>query len=529
MSHKKFILSYILIFLISICIIGIFNYNVIRENVIEYMPTTWGEPVDISSGDITRDFAVIYTENTYIVAHIDNLDLVILSVNDLGEKLQEKRVALDGKFIKNIELIDEEGQLYLTYNIRAKGTDSFRIIELDKELNLSEERRVEGVTLSAHLDGTLYAIERDNKIEIIDISNGNIVPAIDDIAVSEMKGITVNDKKIIVYGEESFRYGYFTYDNGKINQQEIMYLGNNMLLTFENLRVTEDKGDLIIVLDHLSKNNSIGNYVYRYNFAKNEVVKIIGLEESMGSVGKYVEVPEIVVNHPTIKIVGRVNRKIGMETKSEDLVGVGFDEDGNLVEEGVINAYSSYYKHGEMCNEAIFYIKFNSYSEKSIRMSSQNPEFIKLGTDNYDYENSVISGIFLDKLLLSIVLILFVCVFLGATYALALGIHFLICSRNFDRYEYPMLIIILALSCLSKILVFYKIFYSSATTNRHLPVIFQNFWMAVLVNIIISGIFALGNIYYYKKNNKEISYGEIFLLLMIDGFISLFLFYPTIF
>ena len=532
MDEQKFKLKYALAFLILIFTVSIFNYMLINTEVQEYLPSSWGDPIEISKGDISKDIGVQYLNNEYIISHIDGENLSVVKISNTGDILKKSSIPLETKFIKNIDVFSDSESIILSFTQRTKGVDSLNVIKLNSKLEVIEQHKLNAVKIASQLQDSIYALANSNSISIIDISTMDIISSVETSTIVQMDAVKIGNTSYVIYSDTDQNFYSIAYDNGTILPEEKIMQITSIGTKIEDLRTLESNGDLLIIQKHIdmsfnSVNTDLGDFIYRHSLANKTTSEPYSVNEALIDVGVFPVSSKIVKGNDNMKLLVIIKDKIGSQTTSENILGFTINTDNSLVPLGTINSFVKYYDYGAIEHEAVFYAEYEKHGSKILKMTSQNEDYINKGLEDTSYERKIVNGLFGDRYITSIIMMLFTFVILGFIYGIAMVAHMILNSKFTDQKGTILIIGVSLFAFLGKLIVFNSIFYGR--NIMFLSPLLQPFWKCIVINLIISLGTTLWNLRYYYKNDLDISYPEMFALFFLDGFISLLIFYPSIF
>lgn len=532
MDEQKFKLKYAITFLILLFAVSLFNYMLVNTEVTEYLPSSWGDPIEISKGDINKDIGIQYLNDEYIVSHIDGESLIVIKISKVGDVIESTSIPLETKFIKNIDVFADNESIILSFTQRTKGVDSFNVLKLNSKLDVIEHHKINDVIMSSQLQDSIYALAYVNSISIIDVSTMNIVSSINTSDIVQMDTVKISNASYAIYSDTDQNFYCIPYNNGNVLPEEKIMQITDYGIKIEDLRTIESNGDLLIIQKHIdmsfnSVGNDLGDFIYRHSLTNKTTSEPYSINESLEAIEIHNIATKIIKGNDNMKLLVITKGALGYKTTSENILGFTINPDNTLAPLGTINSFVKYYNYGAMEHESIFYTEYEKHDSKILKMTSQNEDYINKYIEDTSYERRIVNGLFSDRYITAIIMMLFTFVILGFIYGVAMVAHMILDSKFMGQKGNILIIGISIFAFLGKLIVFSIIFY--VKNIIFLSPLLQPFWKCIVINLVLSFGLTLWNLRFYSKNDNDASYPEMFALFFLDGFISLLVFYPSIF
>jgi hypothetical protein len=248
----------------------------------------WAKEVLISSGNVLSNPSLIKYEDKYIVAHSDGDKIKILSIDKLGNKLQEKQFKANGAEPLSTNAVTNGKEIYLYWIISEAGSKAIYNVRLDSSLNILEESRIHGVKDIIAIGENVTAIQySDNKIGVTDLKTGKSYSVTANDA-EFLSGAKNKEGYTISFKEKSGEIKYFTIANGEASK----------LKTAGKL---DDVSSIAYVSSTLTVDDTFGylmmEYRYKGDFGGTKLIKF-----PLKEVGKP-EIDDFKINNSKVEVL----------------------------------------------------------------------------------------------------------------------------------------------------------------------------------------------------------------------------------
>jgi hypothetical protein len=190
---------FLIIFSFMFIAISIFQYSFNYKKRIKPPSPTWSKEVLISSGKINTAPSILKFNGDFLVAHNDNSNIKILSLDTLGREKNAKFFPTKTTLPTKIEIFTDDEFIYLSWFKNDDTSKSLNTLKLDKNLNLIEEYEDKQVKDRIQLDDHVIAMVYEDTIKIIDLKSKKNTIIKTGAEVSCIAGTKHNDKYMISY------------------------------------------------------------------------------------------------------------------------------------------------------------------------------------------------------------------------------------------------------------------------------------------------------------------------------------------
>jgi hypothetical protein len=158
--------------LILTCFIGIFAFHfTLNFNKRSEPPSNeWSKEVLVSSGNVGSNPALIKLNNNFILTHSDGNNIKILSIDNLGNKLNEKVFNSKGVDPYSTNVVTDGKNLYLYWLISENGSKIVYNVKLDDKFNQLEENRINEADSVIQIGNSVVVISYTDRVETRDYS-----------------------------------------------------------------------------------------------------------------------------------------------------------------------------------------------------------------------------------------------------------------------------------------------------------------------------------------------------------------------
>jgi hypothetical protein len=190
---------FLIIFSFMFIAISIFQYSLNYKKRIKPPSPTWSKEVLISSGKINTAPSILKFNGNFLVAHNDNSNIKILSLDTLGREKNAKFFPTKTTLATKIEIFTDDEFIYLSWFKNDDNSKSLNTLKLDKNLNLIEEYEDKQVKERTQLDDHVIAMAYEDTIKIIDLKSKKNTIIKTESPSTCIAGTKLNDGYIISY------------------------------------------------------------------------------------------------------------------------------------------------------------------------------------------------------------------------------------------------------------------------------------------------------------------------------------------
>ncbi|MCX7903471.1 MAG: hypothetical protein N2486_03060 [Caloramator sp.] len=513
---KKIILGYLIIAFLAIFL----HYKNIYDEIITPPSNKWAKEIEISKARLKSYPKVLKMKENYLIAFDDAQNIDLVTIDKLGNRINEKSINAMDEMVRNLSLITDGKNIYVSWIISNSGVKSLIQVKLDEALNVLNTTQYFNICDTAQIGDSILAISTVDKIEILDVKN-NKKYSIDESRATHLAGAEADGKVMLAYliGENEFKYVII--NNGVAKSEYIGTVGKGVFDSFGDSALSfDDKygyllvenkvkgqyGNIIAIVFDLDGNN--------YNISKLKVGYI-----------RYLYNPQTVSSGERAVFVAGSERKVGKKDEQYDIVE--FVMDGEEIKE--YNYVSKTSKPSMMPYYYDNYIAFADYLGEGIykiNLTSSTEEFKEIYNKIRPIERfeafyktfiTIINSllyIFIYGISWIFVGLLLVSIFMFFQYSLK------------DSKKLLTFVLIYLMTIVAKIYTVYRISY--ITFSNLLPSYMSNIMIGIFINIIIS-LLALKHGYDdYKNNIYESPFMPFSKALIIDTFLTQLVFVPFI-
>lgn len=274
--------------LIIICFIGIFAFHfTINFNKRSEPPSSdWSKEVWISSGNVGSNPALIKLNNNFILTYSDGNNIKILSIDNLGNKLNEKVFNSKGIDPYSTNVVTDGKNLYLYWLISENGKKIVYSIKLDDKFNQLEEDQINGADSVIQIGSSVIVIDYADRVETRDysINKSSVIPAQEPGFLSGTK----------------YKEGYLISFRQKNGQLKYFELKNGAALNAKSAGSAEETSSNVFISSALVTDESYGYILMEYR-SKGEFGGTKQIKFQIGEEGKF-EIDDFKVNKEKVNI-----------------------------------------------------------------------------------------------------------------------------------------------------------------------------------------------------------------------------------
>jgi hypothetical protein len=368
MKNKKKIVGVGIILVFFITLVFHFqNYY----NLYKLPPSElWSKEVEIGKGNVKNNPVIIKEEDKILTAFDDNKKLHIVITDLMGKMLSSKNFEVEEEFIKDIIFVKTKNGYELGYNSNIDGMGYLDKFILDKELNVVNKEKMEGVNYTYQLDESNYVSAYVDKIEVIN-SISNKIQKVESDNTFMLTGSKTEDGFFICFIQGQDIFKFFTVIGDKVSDVKIAaQLNKAERISYEQISCSTDGKKGYIVLEESTKgeftgarsiefaldgSNSINNPLYINN--SKIIRQNIGRQSKDGG-----------------KFYGVFGRTFGKKSYQENIISY-------TIKQGKPESIEYVSRTREMCylpyieNDYVGFLSFNSIDNVNVNIASINTDF----------------------------------------------------------------------------------------------------------------------------------------------------------
>lgn len=366
-NEKKIVgIGIILVFFITL-VFHFQNYY----NLYKLPPSElWSKEVEIGKGNVKNNPVIIKEEDKILAAFDDNKKLHIVITDLMGKMLSSKNFEVEEEFIKDIIFVKTKSGYELGYSSNINGVGYLDNFILDKELDVVNKEKMEGINYTYQLDESNYVVAYADKIEVVSSINDK-VQKIDSNNTSMLTGSKTENGFFICFIQGQDIFKFFTVNGDKVSDVEIAaQLNKAERVAYEQISCSTDGKKGYIVLEESTKgeftgarsieftldgSSSINNPLYINN--SKIIRQNIGGQSKDGG-----------------KFYGVFGRTFGKKSYQENIISY-------TIKEGKPEDIEYVSRTREMCylpyieNDYVGFLSFNSIDNVNVNIASINTDF----------------------------------------------------------------------------------------------------------------------------------------------------------
>lgn len=336
MKRKSF---YIVAILIFVSIFS-FHYYLNYREAIKPPSEVWAKEVLISKGDIKQYPALTEYNDNYIVIHQNGDNIKVITVDKLGKVLKKSNFKADGKEPRDLGVITDNKNIYITYMLTDMYYNTVKILKLNDNLELIEKKQIDKMRSKLDLSENILCIFYDDHIEFIDFLK-NSSSKINLNNKAEMPtSIPYKDKYLITYISDRSAYKYFFIDkNGQITEPKIAFDvqgGSNS--SFISNTITYKENDIYAIVEYVYKSTEYTVKNFKFSLDKNDIYindfrLMENFSDNIDEMRKFnVDVTSL-ANYPNQEgvILGSCGRKVFKMKEQPDIVEISIEDNENSI------------------------------------------------------------------------------------------------------------------------------------------------------------------------------------------------------
>lgn len=254
-NRKKIVgIGIILVFFITL-VFHFQNYY----NLLKLPPSElWSKEVEIGKGNVRNNPVIIKEGDKILTAFDDNKKMHIVITDLMGKILENKDFDVEEEFIKDIVFVKTKDGYKLGYSSTSNGVGYLDNFILDKELNVINKEKIEGINYTYQFDESNYVAAYDNKIEVINSINNKVQTA-NSNNTSMLTGSKTDNGFLICFIQGQDVFKFFTVDGDKVSDIKIAAeLNKSDSASYEQISCSTDGKKGYIVLEEAMKGEFSG-------------------------------------------------------------------------------------------------------------------------------------------------------------------------------------------------------------------------------------------------------------------------------
>lgn len=262
---KKLYLTFILIFVAATFLHYISNYNIISKPPSD----KWAKHVKLAEGKIKSNPKILkYKNDEYLIAFDDGDRVRLIIFDKLGEIKLEKELNAMDEMVRNLSLMEDGNNFYVSWIISNGGIKSLIKTKLDEELKVINTTQYFDIVDSSQIGDDLLVISYSDKIGIEDLTNSRVYE-INEKAATHLAGAKSKDTILLTYILDETEFKFVKISDGKIIKNDIGTVGKGVFDTFGDLLPSIISnfyvGSILCIVI------SILSLIYGYNEYKNNI------------------------------------------------------------------------------------------------------------------------------------------------------------------------------------------------------------------------------------------------------------------
>ncbi|MBZ9684927.1 hypothetical protein G9F72_000945 [Clostridium estertheticum] len=514
MKKKMYIISFVVLFF---TIIG-FQYKV--EYDIRSQPPSdkWSKEVAISKGNVTSFPKILKNDKNNIVAFNDGEKLQLVETDDLGKKIVEKTFETKTTLVKEVNLLKVQDFFYLSYNSYENGTNSLKIIKLDKELKELETARIENITETYQIGEDILIVGYKDKIQVLDMTKDSKMD-FNIKGATLFSGVKTESGYIFTYsnGEEGF--SYITVQGGVASSPKLAgVLIKSGAMTFLHTATSSDSKNGYLLIEYSVQGEIVGNRILEFALDgsnKNSSDLYINDNKNIYNVvGTY--------SKDGARFFATTERIFGIKDSQQSIVDFIL-KDNKVASYSYVTRLTGLTTYPAISGDTVAYASYNKKDEYGVYLGSQNEEFKKANNVHLPIETKQATTNTLQGFVYSLVYLIYPIKWLMPT-------AFLISIMTFFSYSFTdkkkklYFILISIVSFALKISVILSNSYGDKIYL--LPHVLAHKWMAILTGIVISTLCYSFGYNLYNKDLEAMPISKFGIALVLDTMLTMMIFVP---
>jgi len=218
----------------------------------------WSKEVEIGKGNVKNNPVIIKEKDKILTAFDDDKKLHIATTDLTGKILSSKNFDVEEDFIKDIIFVKTKDGYKLGYSSSSNGVGYLDNFILDKEFNVINKEKIEGINYTHQLDEVNYVAAYDDKIEVIDTIN-NKVQRVNSNNTSMLTGSKTDNGFLICFIQGQDVFKFFTVDENKVSDIKIAAeLNKSDSVSYEQISCSTDGKKGYIILEEAMKGEFSG-------------------------------------------------------------------------------------------------------------------------------------------------------------------------------------------------------------------------------------------------------------------------------
>jgi hypothetical protein len=367
MKRKSFYIRAILIFVS----IFSFHYYLNYREAIKPPSEVWAKEVLISKGDVKQYPALTGYNDNYIVVHQNGDDIKAIVVDKLGNMLKESTFKADGKEPRNLGVVTDNKNIYITYMLTDMYYNTVKILKLNDNLELIETKQIDNMRSKLDLSENILCIFYDDHMEFIDFLKKSSSKINLNNKVEMPTSIPYKDKYLITYISDRSAYKYFFIDkSGQTTEPKIAFdVQGGSQSSFISNTITYKENDIYAIVEYVYKSTEYTVTNFKFSLDKNDLyISDFRLMESFSDnideMRKFSVDVTSLANYPNQEgmILGSCGRKVFKMKEQPDIVEISIEDNENSIGGRFRDKYGAVIKNpvSNSRNNSIYPVSYKS-------------------------------------------------------------------------------------------------------------------------------------------------------------------------
>jgi len=514
MKKKMYIISFIVMFFL---ILG-FQYKVEYDIRIQVPSDKWSKEVAISKGNVKSFPKILKNGKNNIVAFNDGDKLQLVVTDDLGKKIKEKTFEIKAGLVEEVNLLKGKEFFYLSWNSYDNGTNSLKIIKLDKELNEIERMKIENITETYQIGEEILVVGYKDKIQVLDIAedsklNFNIKGA------SLFSGVETEKGFMFTYCHGEDEFSYITVENGVASIPKLAgKINKSTIMTFLRTSISKDNKNGYLLVEYNTRGEFAGTRILTFALDgssndSNElyinnnkhIYKVIGAYSKEGA-----------------RFFATTDRIFGVKDCQQAIVDFTL-KDNKVASYNYASRLSGLTTYPAINGDTIVYCSYNKPEEYGVYLASQNEQFKKVNNVKLPIERNRAILNTLQGFIYSLTYIIYPLNWLIPAALLISIITFF--SYSFSDKKKKLYFVLISIVTFA--LKMLGIFSNSYGDKLYLlPQILAQKWIAILTCAVISLICYSFGYSLYKEDLEGLVISKFGIALALDTLLTMMIYIP---
>lgn len=506
----SFIFISILVFQFTI------NYNFRKEPP----SNKWGKEVLIGSGNCNNYPKIIKNKDYNIVAFDDNNNIKVIKTDSLGKKIKEELINTKNDFIKDINLVRDNENIYVTWLSSEKGTGYIEIVKLDSDFKIINQRKINNVIALTQINDDVILLGYKDKIEVWDIIN-NTHMYVKANEPSYISGVQANDKKVVVYMDKSYKLNSFNiYEDRVTASKFIVNMSKSDNVSYENIAFSADDKNGYILIEQKVKNEYVA--VRKVEFAldgssnKNTSLEVNGDEYINSIVGVY--------SKDGARFLGSTTRIFALKKEQQNIIDFTI-KDGKVAKADYVSRLRQNNLRPALSGDNAVFLSYKSENMWDVYLTSEANSFkaVNNGSRGYEKKDTILAVLEGFAYSISYIFVYALKWIMPALILIGLLSFFDFTLK--EKKKKIMYLIICISTIILKTYVIIDISYGEKYSN-YLPNVISSKILGVALCLIIGAITYAMSYNKYKEDTETLPVFSFLPALLIDTILTLMIFIP---